>query len=99
LNLAASPRDERLEPEKSARAAAKYLRALYRHYGDWRLALAAYNAGGTRVDKLLKQERAQTFEAIAHHLPAETQMYVPKVEATLRRREGLALTDLKLPKG
>jgi membrane-bound lytic murein transglycosylase D len=93
------PRDERYQPEKSARAAAKFLRALHAHYGDWELALAAYNVGEGRVDKLLKRQKAQTFEAIARRLPAETQMYVPKVEATVRKREGRELADLKLPKG
>jgi membrane-bound lytic murein transglycosylase D len=85
------PRDERLQPDKSARAAARYLRALHDHYGDWELALAAYNCGEGRVDKLLKQENAHTFEAIAQRLPAETQMYVPKFEATLLEREGRGL--------
>jgi membrane-bound lytic murein transglycosylase D len=92
------PRDERLQPEKSARAAARYLRALHTHYGDWQLALAAYNAGERRVDKLLKEQSAHSFEAIARCLPAETQMYVPKVEATVRKREGKELDALKLPK-
>jgi membrane-bound lytic murein transglycosylase D len=92
------PRDERYQPEKSARAAAKYLRALHAHYGDWELALAAYNVGEGRVDKLLKRQKAQTFEAIARRLPAETQMYVPKVEATVWKREGRELTGLKLPR-
>jgi membrane-bound lytic murein transglycosylase D len=99
LNLASWPRDERLEPEKSARAAAKYLRSLHGRYGDWRLTLAAYNAGGTRVDHLLKQSQAHTFDAISGRLPAETQMYVPKIEATLRKREGVALAELRIPKG
>ena len=99
LSLSAWPRDERFQPDKNARAAAKYLRSLYGHYGDWRLALAAYNAGEGRVDQLLKQQKARTFDAIARRLPAETQMYVPKVEATLHKREGVALGDLKLPAG
>ena len=99
LNLSSWPRDERLQPEKNARAAAQYLRSLYHHYGDWRLALAAYNAGETRVDRLLKKQKGGTFDAIASQLPAETQMYVPKIEATLRKREGLVLADLKLPRG
>jgi len=99
LKLSGWPQDERLQPEKNARAAAKHLRALYTHYGDWRLALAAYNAGGTRVDNLLKKYKARTYEAIAPRLPAETQMYVPKVEATVRRREGIALEALRLPQG
>ena len=99
LGLSVRRPDERLQPEKSARAAAKYLRYLHGRFGDWRLALAAYNAGEGRVDNLMKQYRARTFDDIAHRLPAETQMYVPKVEATLRKREGRSLADLKLPKG
>ncbi|MEO5803762.1 MAG: lytic transglycosylase domain-containing protein [Verrucomicrobiota bacterium] len=92
-------RDERLHPEKNARAAAHYLRQLYGRFGDWRLALAAYNAGEGRVAALLKKHNARTFDEIANRLPAETQMYVPKVEATIRKREGRALADLKMPKG
>jgi membrane-bound lytic murein transglycosylase D len=95
--LSTWPFDERLQPEKSARAAAERLRQLYNHYGDWRLALAAYNAGEGRVDNLLKKSKTRSFDAIARHLPAETQMYVPKVEATLRHREGLTLAELKMP--
>jgi membrane-bound lytic murein transglycosylase D len=91
-------RDDRLHPEKSGRAGAKYLRQLYNRFGDWQLALAAYNAGEGRVAELLKKSKIKTFDAIAHRLPAETQMYVPKVEATLRKREGVVLSALKLPK-
>ena len=90
--------DERLNPDKSARAAAKYLRYLHGRFGDWRLALAAYNAGESCVDGLLKKYRTRSFDAIANHLPSETQMYVPKCEATLKKREGLTLAELKLPK-
>jgi membrane-bound lytic murein transglycosylase D len=90
-DLSLWPWDERLQPEKSARAAAKYLRALHGHYGDWRLALAAYNAGAGRVDRLLKGARTRTFEGIARRLPAETQMYVPRVEETVWKREGKEL--------
>ena len=92
-------RDERLDAEKSARAAARYLRRLHARFGDWRLVLAAYNAGETRVAALLKKYKATSYDAIAAQLPTETQMYVPKMEATLRRREGLALRDLKMPRG
>ena len=91
--------DERLNPDKSARAAAKYLRYLHSRFGDWRLALAAYNAGEGRVEELLKKYKTRSFDAIVNHLPAETQMYVPKCEATLKKREGLTLEQLKLPKG
>ncbi|HXG47490.1 MAG TPA: lytic transglycosylase domain-containing protein [Methylomirabilota bacterium] len=92
-------RDERLQPEKNGRAAARYLRELYRRFGDWRLALAAYNCGPTRVADLLRKHRAGTYDGISAHLPAETQLYVPKVEAILRRREGVRLDRLRLPAG
>ena len=97
LSLSLRPQDERLETEKSARAAARYLRQLHGRFGDWRLALAAYNAGESRVEALLKKTKTRSFDAIASRLPAETQMYVPKVEATLRKREGIALAELKPP--
>lgn len=89
--------DERRQPRKSARAAATYLLRLHRRFGDWRLALAAYNAGEGRIQRLLDRHEATTFDAISPHLPAETQMYVPKFESVLRRREGKSLDDLRLP--
>jgi membrane-bound lytic murein transglycosylase D len=89
------PFDQRLKPEPSAQAASKYLHYLYGHYKDWRLALAAYNAGEGTVDRLLKKQKKKTFDAIAMQLPAETQMFVPKVEATVFRREGLRLAELR----
>jgi membrane-bound lytic murein transglycosylase D len=98
LGLSLSPQDERLNPEKSGRAAGKYLRYLYNRFGDWRLALAAYNAGETRVHNLLVRYKTRNFYTIAPKLPAETQLYVPKIEATLRKREKVALTSLRLPK-
>ncbi len=86
--------DDRLKPEPSARAAAKYLQYLHSQFRDWRLALAAYNAGEGTVERLLKGRKARTFDAIATRLPAETQMYVPRVEATIQRREGVWLDNL-----
>ncbi len=88
-------RDERLNPEKSARAAAQHLRRLYTRFGDWRLAFAAYNVGEGRVRDLLKKHKASSFDEIAHYLPSETQLYVPKLEATLLKREGVTLAQLK----
>jgi membrane-bound lytic murein transglycosylase D len=93
------PTDQRLRPDDSAQAAAKYLEYLHAHFKDWRLALAAYNAGEGTVEKLLQRNKAKTFDAIATHLPAETQMFVPRVEATLARREGLKLSQLQVPSG
>ena len=92
------PWDQRLKPEPSARAAAQYLHYLHGKFKDWRLALAAYNAGEGTVQELLTRRKAHTYDAIASRLPAETQMYVPKVEATLLRREGTKLADLRVVK-
>lgn len=91
------PRDERRQPEPAARAAAQQLRQLYRQFGDWRLAVAAYNCGAGTVQRSLDRNHAKDFSGIATHLPAETQMYVPKVEATVLHREGLELETLKAP--
>lgn len=99
VGLAITPKDERLLPEKNARAAAQYLRYLHARFKDWPLALAAYNAGEGKVRKLLDRHHARSFDGIALHLPAETQMYVPKVEATLQRREGVTLAKLRAPAG
>ncbi|MBL9126305.1 MAG: hypothetical protein JNL97_01600, partial [Verrucomicrobiales bacterium] len=64
--------------------------------GDWPLALAAYNAGPGRVADTLKRRRARSFDAIAPDLPAETQMYVPKFDAVLQRRERVSLATLRV---
>lgn len=95
LGLAVSPRDERRHPEKSARAAAAYLRSLHERFHDWRLALAAYNAGEGRVQRLMEKHRVRTFDELSPYLPAETQLYVPKVESVIWRREGRRLADLR----
>jgi len=98
LGLALTPKDQRLEPTRNATAAAAYLRQLYPKFKDWRLVLAAYNWGEGNVRRLLEKRRARTFDAIATHLPAETQMYVPKLEATLKRREKVTLARLRAPR-
>ena len=95
--LSTFPFDQRYRPEKNARASARYLRALHRRFKDWPLALAAYNAGETRVANLLSRHRAKTFSDIARYLPAETQMYVPRIDALLQRREGRSLARLPGP--
>ena len=91
--------DERTDPEKSARAAARYLRTLHDTFQSWPLALAAYNAGEGRVGRALEASRAKTFAEVAAQLPSETRLYVPKVLATVARREGLPdPTALPAPK-
>ncbi len=76
-------RDERLDPFKSTKAAAAYLKKLHAQFGNWPLALAAYNCGETRVAKALKKFNAETFWDLLRHnaLPQETQQYVPSVIA------------------
>jgi len=95
FGLQTSPLDERQNPEKSARAAARYLKFLYNRFNSWPLALAAYNAGEGLVSALLAQYNASTFEEISPYLPLETRLYVPKVEAVISLREGV--NELKLP--
>jgi membrane-bound lytic murein transglycosylase D len=91
------PLDQRYKPDESGDAAARHLAYLYRRFRDWRLAIAAYNAGEGTIQRALDRSRSKSFDAISSRLPAETQLYVPKVEATLRRREGVQLLALKGP--
>ena len=97
LGLSLRPRDQRLHPATNARAAAKYLKRLHERFGDWPLALAAYNSGEARVARLLRVRGAKDFAGIANHLPAETQLYVPKVLATIEVRTGVSLAELPTP--
>jgi len=90
------PFDQRTDPVPSARVAASLLARLHEKFKDWRLTLAAYNAGEGTVQNLLKKHKATTYDEIAPYLPAETQMYVPKVEATLKKREGVTLSQLSV---
>ena len=99
FGLSLWPRDQRYQPEPSATASAQYLKYLHDRFKDWRLALAAYNAGEGTVQKLLDRYKTDSYDAIAGHLPAETQMYVPRVEAVLRQREGANLEQLSAPQG
>ncbi len=90
--------DERTDPAKSARAAAKLLHRLHAVFGGWPLALAAYNAGEGRVSRALAANRATTFAEVARALPAETRLYVPKVYATIAVRTGAAPDGLAAQK-
>jgi membrane-bound lytic murein transglycosylase D len=99
FGLSLWPRDQRYQPEPSATASARYLKYLHDRFKDWRLALAAYNAGEGTVRKLLDRYKSDSYDAIAGHLPAETQMYVPRIEAVLQQREGANLEQLSAPQG
>ncbi|HVM48079.1 MAG TPA: lytic transglycosylase domain-containing protein [Candidatus Acidoferrum sp.] len=97
MGLSLHPRDERLDPDKNAAAAAGYLRQLHGQFKDWRLALAAYNAGEGNLRMLMDRYKTRAYDQVATRLPAETQMYVPKFEAVLQKREGLKLNELPAP--
>jgi membrane-bound lytic murein transglycosylase D len=97
FGLSLWPRDQRYQTEASATASARYLKYLYDRFQDWRLALAAYNSGEGTVQKLLARYKTRNYDAIAGHLPAETQMYVPRVEAVVLQREGAKLEELSAP--
>lgn len=76
--------DERADPEKATRAAAKYLKALHRTFDDWHLALASYNGGPGRVQRAVKRSGLDDFwelSASTKHLPRETRDYVPMILA------------------
>ena len=84
--------DERRDPVKSSYAAARYLKALYKIFGDWNLVIAAYNCGPENINKAIRRARAakgktqegdvltpadKDYWHIYPYLPAETRGYVP----------------------
>ena len=77
-------RDERADVQKSTRAAARYLRDLHFRFGDWALAIAAYNAGERAVERAIERGASGDFWNLSTRrlLPAETRAYVPAVLAT-----------------
>jgi len=96
--------DERFDPEKATRAAAKYLKDLYTRFGDWYLAMAAYNCGAGAVDRAVERTGyADYWELLKRHaLPKETSSYVPIIVAmTIMAKNpldyGLQSVDLDSP--
>lgn len=69
--------DERMDPHKSTEAAIKLLAKLYKKFGDWSLAVAAYNCGPGKVQRAIKMTGCEKFSDIAHLLPKQTRKYVP----------------------
>ena len=68
--------DERLDVHLSTQAALKMLNELYADYGDWKLALAAYNCGPARVNRAIRQANSTDYERIVNYLPRETRQYL-----------------------
>ncbi len=96
--------DERCDPIASTRAACRYMAFLYRMYGDWTLALAAYNCGPGNVNRALKRAgaSAETYWDIYSYLPAETRGYVPSFIAVTyayayHKQHGIEIAEQVLP--
>lgn len=94
--------DERRDPRVSSRNAARYLKQLYAIYGDWSLAIAAYNCGPGNVNKAMRRAGGGKldFWEIYNYLPRETRGYVPAFIAanyvmTYHKRYGINPTVVK----
>ena len=88
--------DERADPLKQTRVAAAYLRDLHTIFGDWALAMAAYNSGEPRVmGAIVKNGRANFWDLYTRQLlPKETCDYVPKILAAIKIAGGAENYDL-----
>jgi membrane-bound lytic murein transglycosylase D len=76
--------DERMDPEKSTDAACRYLKSLYSMFGDWEMALAAYNTGPGNVKRAIRKSGyKRSFWEVYPNLPRETRSYVPQFVAII----------------
>jgi membrane-bound lytic murein transglycosylase D len=78
--------DERSDPEKATRAAARYLKSLNEVFDDWNIALASYNAGPGRLQRAIRQSKTTDYwhmTATSRYLPRETRDYVPMILAAI----------------
>ena len=94
--------DERMDPEASVDAAARYLRDAYRIFGDWSLAISSYNCGSGNVNKAIKRAGRRDFWSIYPYLPAETRGYVPAMVGAMyavnyAKEYGLKPAAVKMP--
>ncbi len=93
--------DERRDPEKATRAAARFLSDLYRDFdGDWYLAVASYNAGPGKLRQAIRKYNTRDFWELSRrpYLRKETKNYVPKLLAVLliaKQPEKYGFTDLQ----
>ena len=93
--------DERRDPVKSTAAAVRYLRDLHERFGSWELALAAYNAGPSRVRRAMRARPGANFWELseAKLLPPVTRRYVPKVIGSALLADDPERFGLNLPEG
>ncbi len=92
--------DERMDPEKSTRAAIAYLKELHQIFGEWTTALAAYNCGEARVLRVIRNQKISymdNFWDLYERLPRETAFYVPKFMAVLHILNDPAKYGIELP--
>ena len=97
--------DERMDPQKSTRAAIDYLKELHAIFGDWTTVLAAYNCGEGRVLNVIRRQNLNyldNFWDLYERLPRETARYVPRFLATLHildqpEKYGLNLAAVDMP--
>lgn len=75
--------DERNSFDEATRASARYLKFLFNRYGNWELAMAAYNCGEGNVDRAIRRAGVSNFWAAYPYLPRETRNYVPNILATI----------------
>lgn len=75
--------DERNSFDEATRASARYLKFLFNRYGNWELAMAAYNCGEGNVDRAIRRAGVTNFWAAYPYLPRETRNYVPNILATI----------------
>ncbi len=77
--------DERRDPIKSTRAAAKHLSNLYKRFGKWYLAAIAYNCGGGRLERAIKKAKTDDLSILLnrkkHYIPKESRLYIRKILA------------------
>jgi len=73
--------DDRKDPRKATEAALKYLSYLHGLFGDWALAISAYNCGQGRVKKAIKAANSTDYDQVKQFLPQQTQKYVPAIIA------------------
>ncbi|MCB0635296.1 MAG: transglycosylase SLT domain-containing protein [Lewinella sp.] len=86
--------DERLDVNRATEGAIQYLKNQYEYFGDWSLALAAYNSGKGRVRRALRRSRGSNFWSIRRYLPRETRNYVPGFIAATYLAEFYALHNI-----